>query len=165
MTTQIRFRLATLLVLLMIGISSFSQSVNVENLPVSIANTSYNKAYTNVVTEFEKLFSNAQNVSWYRVDQHFGVRFSINDLRYRVLFNKKGNLVYKITYGQEKHLPRSVRKAVKMEYFDYHITAASLVEENNRQIWVVHLEDDFEYVIVRVENEELHQNLKYKKQG
>ena len=165
MTTQIKFRLATLLALLIVVSSSFSQSVNVSNVPVSVEEVSYNKPYTNVVTAFEKMFSNAENVSWYSVRNDFGAKFTINDLKYRVLLNAKGNLVYKITYGQEKHLPIEVRKAVKMQYFDFKITAASLVEEANRTIWVIHLEDDFEYVVVRVENDELHQNLKYKKQG
>lgn len=164
MTTQMKSRLATLLIVLTMASQSFSQSVNVENLPVSVRNISYNKPYSNVLNEFNKLFADAEDVSWYKVDNDFGAKFTINDLKYRVLFNNNGKLVYKITYGQEKHLPLQVRKAVKMEYFDFKITAASLVEEANRKIWVVHLEDDFEYIIARVENDELHQNLKYRKQ-
>lgn len=164
MTTQIKFRFAGLLALILMVSNSFSQSSNVENLPVSLRNISYEKTYSGVLTKFEKLFSNAENVTWYNVRKDFGAKFTINDLRYRVLFNKHGKLVYKITYGKEKHLPVDIRKAVKREYVEFRITAASLVEEANRSIWVIHLEDDWEYVMVRVENNEIDVNAKYKKQ-
>jgi hypothetical protein len=145
--------------------SSFSQSSNVENLQFSLRNISYDKSYSSVLTSFQKLFANAENVTWYSVKTDFGARFTINDLKYRVLLNKKGKLVYKITYGKEKHLPVDIRKAVKREYVEFRITAASLVEEANRSIWVIHLEDDWEYVIVRVEHNEINENMKYKKQN
>jgi hypothetical protein len=164
MTTQIKFRFVGLLAFLFTVSNSFSQSSNVENLQFSLRNISYDKTYSSVLTNFHKHFSDAANVSWYHVKKDFGAKFTINDLRYRVLFNKKGKLVYKITYGKEKHLPVEIRKAVKREYVEFRITAASLVEEANRSVWVIHLEDDWEYVIVRVENNEIDENMKYKKQ-
>lgn len=163
--TQIKFRFVALLASLFIASSSFSQTANVETLPFSLRNTSYDQSYSNVLSGFQKLFSNAENVAWYNVKKDFGAKFTMNDLRYRVLFNKKGKLVYKITYGQEKHLPVAIRKAVKREYVEFRITAASLVEEANRSIWVIHLEDEWEYVIVRVEHNEINENAKYTKQN
>ena len=160
-----KFRITALLALLLIAGNSFAQTANVETLPFSLRNVSYDKTYASVLTNFHKLFSNAENVSWYNVQKDFGAKFTMNELRYRVLFNKKGKLVYKITYGQEKHLPVAIRKAVKREYVEFRITAASLVEEANRSIWVIHLEDDWEYVIVRVEHNEIDENAKYKKQN
>jgi len=164
MTTQIKFRFVVLLAVLFIAGNSFSQSSNVENLQFSLRNLSYDKAYSSVQTKFQKLFSNAENVTWYKVKKDFGATFTINDLKYRVLLNKKGKLVYKITYGKEKHLPTDIRRIVKMGYFEFLITAASLVEEANRKIWVINLEDESEYVIARVENNELGENMKFKKQ-
>ena len=160
-----RFRIIALLALLFVAGNSFAQTANVETLPFSLRNVSYDKSYSNVLASFYKLFSNAENVSWYNVEKNFGAKFTMNNLRYRVLFNKKGNLVYKITYGTEKHLPVAIRKAVKREYVEFRITAASLVEEANRSIWVIHLEDEWEYVIVRVEHSEINENAKYKKQN
>jgi len=145
------------------GNNSFSQTSNVNNLPVSVSNFSYGKTYSEVLTQFHTLFPNAENVSFYNLDKNIVAAFKMTDLRYRVLLNKKGKLVYKITYGQEKHLPVEVRKAIKMEYVDFRIIGASLVEEANRSIWIVHLEDDWEYVVVRVENNEMDENMKYKK--
>ena len=163
MTTQMKFRLLVLIAVLFMGNNSFSQTLNVKNLPISVSNLSYEKTYSEVLTKFQTLFPNAENVRFYNIDKNTGATFKMNDLRYRVLLNKKGNLLVKITYGQEKHLPVEVRKAIKMEYIDFRITAASLVEEANRKIWVVHLEDDWEYVVVRAENNEVNENMAYKK--
>ena len=164
MTTQIKFRFIGLLASLFIISNSFSQLSNVENLQSSFANISYDKDYTNVQTEFQKLFSNAENISWYNVKKNFGATFTINDLRYRVLLNQKGKLMFKITYGKEKHLPPDIRKMVKRYYVEFFIKAASLVEEADRKIWVINLEDDSKYVIVRVEDNEIAENMNYKKQ-
>ena len=48
-----------------------------------------------------------------------------------------------------------------MEFF---INSASLVEEAGRKIWVINLEDDSKYVVVGVENNEMAENMKYKKE-
>jgi hypothetical protein len=82
-----------------------------------------------------------------------------------VLLNPKGELVYKITYGKEKQLTKEIRKMVKGRYVEFLITAASLVEEDDRKIWVINLEDDSEYVIARVENNEIGENMRYTKAG
>lgn len=163
MTNQIKFRFVILLAFLFVAGSSYSQSSNVKNLPLSVRNISYDKSYLNVLTRFQTLFPKAENVSFYNLKKNTGATFKINDLSYRVLFNKKGNLVYKIAYGKEKHLPVDIRKFVKREYVEFVITSASLVEEDKRQIWVINLEDDSEYVIARVENHELNENMKFKK--
>jgi hypothetical protein len=137
---------------------------NVENLQLSVANYSYNKAYTTVQAEFDKLFSKAENVTWYNLKKDYGANFTIDDIGYRVLFNRKGKLIYKITYGKEKQLPVLIRKMVKSNYVEHLITAASLVEENDRKIWVINLEDESRYVIVGIENNQISENMKFKKQ-
>ena len=163
MTTQIKFRLLVLIAVLFMGNNAFSQTSNVTNLPISVSNLSYGKNYSEVLAKFQTLFPNAENVSFHNMDKNTAATFKMNDLRYRVLLNKKGKLLFKITYCQEKHLPVEVRKAIKMEYIDFRIIGATLVEEGNRKIWVVHLEDDWEYVIVRAENNEVNENMAYKK--
>ena len=149
--------------MLFIGSQSFSQTSNVKNLPVLLSNFSYDKTFAELLAQFQILFPNAENVSFYNSDENLGARFTMNSLRYRVLLNKKGRLISKITQGTEKILPTDLRKMVKREYVEFIITAAALVEEGNRQIWVIHLEDDSQYVVARVENGELNENMKYTK--
>lgn len=162
MTTLIKFRFLGLLLSLFIISSSFAQT-SVKNLQSIITNNSSAKVYENVKTEFDEMFANAENVKWDYVEKNFLAKFSVGDLNYRALLNHKGHLIYKITYGKEKHLPVDIRKNVKRDYVEYLITAAVLVEEANRSIWVINLEDDSNYAIVRVENDEMEEVTKYMK--
>jgi hypothetical protein len=163
MTLSNKFRFIGLLASLFIISNSFSQPSNVENLQVALGNISYAKVHATVATEFKKLFADAENVTWYNVDKNFLAKFTIDDVTYRVLLTRKGKLVYKITYGKENDLPVEIRKMAKRGYVEFRITAASLVEEADRMIWVINLEDDSNYVIVRVENNEMTENISYKK--
>lgn len=163
MRTQAKMRLAGIVVFLFVLNNTFSQVTGIEKLQASLPNISYSKTQIKVLDEFQKLFSNAENVRWTNLGKDFLVTFTVRDLRYRVLLNPKGKLLYKITYGKEKLLPADIRKMVKRAYVEFLITAASYVEEANRKIWVINIEDDLKYVIVRVEENELHENLSFTK--
>ncbi len=105
---------------------------------------------------FKATFPDATNEKWSKLNKDYLVEFITADLNNRVLFHKKGSIIYHIKYGTEKHLPSQVRKLVKSnyDYVDYHITKAINVQEDRRDIWVVNLEDDKKFVIVRVEEGE-----------
>ena len=164
MLTKINHRFFGALLAAFIASSSFAQT-SVKDVQTVVTNSSYVKVYENVKTEFDKRFSNAENVVWDNVGKNFLAKFSIGNVKYRTLFNSKGRLIYKNTYGNEKLLPTYLRKDVKRNYVEYLITNVVLVEEANRSIWVINLEDDTNYVIARVENdeiEEVKQYIKYK---
>jgi hypothetical protein len=117
--------------------------------------------YENVLTEFQKHFANAENVRWYNIDRDYLAKFTIGSMEHRALLNRRGNLLYKISYGKEKHLPANIRKSIKSNYVEFLITAATLVEEANRNIWVINLEDNTHYVTIRVEDSEIEEIRKY----
>jgi len=77
---------------------------------------------------------------------------------------KNGKLINVTTYGTEKDLPADVRKIVKREYYDYKIAVAIEVKENNRDIWVVQLDNASEQIAVKIEDGEMEevQNIKSK---
>ena len=60
-------------------------------------------------------------------------------------------------------MPVHIRKEIKRAYVEFNITSATLVEEANRSIWVINLEDESHYVIARVENNEIEEVKKYVK--
>ena len=162
MTTKINFRFAGLLFFLFIAGSSFAQT-SIKNIQPVITNNSYAKVYENVKNDFDKVFPKAENVVWDNVGKNFLAKFSIGNVNYRALLNPKGHLIYKNTYGNEKLLPTYLRKNVKSNYVEYQITAVALVEEAGRSIWVINLEDETNYVIARVENDEIEQVRQYMK--
>ena len=160
MLTKINLRVLGLLVAAFISSGSFAQT-SVKHLQIAATNNSYVQVYENVQAEFDKKFSNAENVVWDNLGKNFLAKFSIGDVKYRTLLNSKGQLIYKNTYGDEKLLPTYLRKEVKRNYVEYVITNVALVEEANRSIWVINLEDDTNYVIVRIENDEIEEVKQY----
>lgn len=163
MTTSNALRFSGFLASILIISNSFAQPSTVKNLQSTLNNTGSIKIYENVQQEFQKIFANAENVRWEKIKKNYLARFSMGDLEKRALLNPKGQLIYKISYGKEKHLPVKLRKDVKRNYVEFLITSATLVEEANRRIWVINLEDDSEYVIIRLENNEIEEVKKYKK--
>ena len=97
---------------------------------------------------------NAEN-NWSKVGEKFLNCFHSNGLLTRALFTKHGQLIYVITYGTEKNLPVDIRRRIKREYFDYTIAVVIEVKENNRDIWVVKLDNTSEIITVRVEGDEM----------
>lgn len=163
MTTSFFSRISGLLAFIFIMSSSLAQPSTVKNLQPALTNSPSFKIYENVVEEFEKKFTNAENVRWEKNKKNFLAKFSLGGLDKRALFNPKGLMIYEISYGKEKHLPTGIRKEVKKNYVEFLITSAILVNEANRSIWVINLEDDSHYVTVRVENDEIEEVKKYLK--
>jgi hypothetical protein len=163
MTTQIISRFFGLLASTLVVVNSFAQVSEFKNLQPSLINGSSVKVYQHIEEEFQKQFAGAENVRWSKVDKNFLSTFTINDQEFKTLFTPKAILLYKISYGKEKHLPVGIRKAVKRVYVEFVITSAIKVEEADRIIWVINLEDDTNLVSVRVENDEIEQTQKYTK--
>jgi hypothetical protein len=163
MTTQIISRFCGLLFATLFVVNSFAQVSEFKNLQPSMLNDSHIKVYENILDEFQKQFTGAENIRWMRVDKNFLSTFTKGDQEYKVLFTPQAGVVYKISYGKEKHLPVAMRKAVKRMYVEFVISSAIKVEEAERTIWVIYLEDDTTMVSVRVENDEIEQTQKYTK--
>jgi len=162
MKTQIISRISGCFLSILFASSSFAQSNYIALSPLAISGKNF-KVSEKIQTEFYKSFTNAENVKWYEQDKKILATFSMNEMGHRTLLNKKGGVIYHISYGSEKNLPAEVRKIVKSTYFDYKITMAVKVEEDNRTIWVVDMEDDKTLITVRVENEEMEEVRKLQK--
>lgn len=162
MTTKINLRIPGLILALFIAGNSLAQT-SFNKFQSVVTSKPYPKIYENIKTEFEKMFSGSENVSWQAVGKNYLAKFSMGDVQKHALLNPKGQLMYEITFGTEKHLPAAIRKNVKRNYVEYKITKATFVEEANRKIWVINLEDDASYVIVRVEDDDLEEVKTYTK--
>ena len=163
MTTQIISRFCGLLISTLLIGSSFAQTSDYKNLePVFVTGTKVN-VYENILTEFNKQFPGAQNVRWTKVGKKYLAKFFMDDQDQRALLHRKAYVIYQISYGKEKHLPVDIRKGVKRMYVEYRISSATKVQEANRTIWVINVEDDTNLVFVRVEKDEIEEVQKYRK--
>jgi hypothetical protein len=148
---------------------SFSPSVAQEDSfkelpPVTIAAASSGSVVNAKINKvFSQYFKDATHLRWYEIDKKFLIKFILNDQENRALFTKAGELVYHISYGSETYLPEDVRKLVKSNYYDQKITRVLKVNQDERLIWVLHMEDDKEYIMARVENMELEETKRMEK--
>ncbi|MFN2440755.1 MAG: hypothetical protein ABR503_16240 [Chitinophagaceae bacterium] len=163
MTTQIISRFCGLLALTMLVSNSSAQPFNLNQLdPVYITGTS-TTVTENIQVNFHKQFTEAENVRWFKKDRNYLVSFSMNDRHHSALLNRKGYLIYDICYGKEKHLPDDIRKSVKLMYVEYSISSANKVKEGNKNFWLISVEDDTNFAMVKVENFEMEEIQKFKK--
>jgi hypothetical protein len=122
----------------------------------TVVNAKINKA-------FSQYFKDASHLRWFELDKNFLVKFIMNDQENKALFTKGGQLIYLISYGTEKNLPEDVRKLIKSTYYDQTITRILKVNQDERLIWVVSMEDEKDYVMARVENMELEETKRMEK--
>src|SRR4030095_3844983 len=112
---------------------------------------------------FQSSFKNYVGANWYQVGKHFLATFEANGKKQKALFTKNGAMIYSIAYGFEKDLPAELRKQIKSNYYDQTIGMALEVNENNRTIWVVRIEDETTTTTLRLENGEMEEVQKFRK--
>jgi len=135
---------------------------SVVSLPeITITNSS--KVSNVLNTAFVKTFPDAENVRWYKLSKDYLAKFIKNDMDHNALFKKNGSLKYDISFGYQENLPEDIRNLVESSYSDFKITRAVEVKEAGRDIWVVNLEGMNNYVIARVEDQQLEEVERFKK--
>ena len=150
------------LLLFAASVSVQAQQNGIKTLP-NVTVTSTASVNQKVSNAFQASFQDAVSPTWYRLNKDYLVEFITGDMNNRVLFKKNGALIYQISYGHENNLPKEIRKLVKSNYVDYNIMQAINVKEDNRDIWVVNLEDDKKLIIARVEDDGLEEVGNYNK--
>jgi len=138
------------LFLLLIAGSVQAQQNGIKTLP-NVTVTSTATVNQKVSDAFNASFKDAVSPTWYRLNKDYLVEFITGDMNNRALFKRNGSLVYQISYGHENNLPKDIRHLVKSNYVDFNIVQAINVKEDNRDIWVINLEDDKKLIITRVE--------------
>ena len=130
-------------------------------LPV-VTITAENNVSEALRSAFLNRFKDAENMRWFEVNKNYLVKFVMNDQEHQAAFKKDGQLIYHISYGVEKNLPETVKLQVKSKYGDYNIGRVFNVERDNRNIWIVNLENKKYIVITSIEDENMYQIARYK---
>jgi P pilus assembly chaperone PapD len=101
---------------------------------------------------FKSTFDNAQDPVWYQANKNYLVKFIDNDMKNNALFRKNGQMIYQISYAYEKDIPDEVGNMVKDRYKDYNIVVAFNVKQDQRDVWIVNLQNEKNMVTARVED-------------
>jgi len=128
----------------------------------------YNEKFTNITTRairhFLENFNEVCNETWYCTPGLFVAMFKLNDIDYRVEYDKNGNWIetYR-NYGETK-MPPDVRQAVKGSYPDYDIyLIEEIVQPLHPIAYIIHLENKAKLINVRVSDGVIYEWQKFNK--
>jgi hypothetical protein len=102
------------------------------------------------VRDFKKAFKDISNEKWYSIKNGFLAEFSLNTTKNRVVYDKKGNWRFTVSYYEEKNLPAEIRAIVKPVYYDYTITRIAEVHVDDKIIYIVHVQNNSSLKTLRV---------------
>lgn len=97
---------------------------------------------------FNRAFPDAEYVRWTEDKVGYLVSFDQNEDHYKIWYDKDGNLVSSIKYGQEKNLPLKVLMAVRKKFKDKNIFGVTELTNENGVRYRLMLSDDKKWYIV-----------------
>ena len=107
------------------------------------------------IRDFHKLYRDVFDEDWYSVSNGYIAKFTRNDIRTRVDYDKKGNWLSTIRFMNERQVPRDVRNRVKSVYFDDIIKQVEEITNKEDKVYLFHLEGENTWKIVRVSEVEM----------
>jgi hypothetical protein len=104
------------------------------------------------VRNFWKMFGESKNEKWYSKPDLSLAEFEDQGISYRVVFDKRGNWLYTLKQYTEKELPEEVQVQVKRGYPDYSMGWVKEVNEAQRIVYLIHIENDREWKTIQAED-------------
>jgi hypothetical protein len=125
--------------------SSKKTAVEIETLaPV----TGLNKV---ALVNFHSSFPDATEVSWFNMKKgQLYVAFNTAGKKNRVVYNKKGKILYSISYYSKEMLPASVLQQVKDNYCGKSIFGITEISYNHETVYVLVLEDQTSWTDIKI---------------
>ena len=129
-------------------------------LPAGELNTT--TAYTakkpfsrSILRKFYEDYPSATNDAWATTENGYLVNFRVADIHYIVFLDQNGRMTSRIRFYREQHLPQTVRNQVKNYYGCYNIRSVKEVTSNNTTAYLVTIEDNMLWKVVRVVGPEM----------
>lgn len=132
-----------------------SQAQMSRDLLVSTQTLGSDHAAMKAAREFWKKYGEGKNESWYKLDAGYLAEFSETTVRYKSVFDRKGNWLYSIKEYSEKELPKEVRDLIKSSYYDYSIGWVKEVSQNQAVVYVVHIASGSDWKDILVQDGEM----------
>ena len=102
----------------MISTLTFSQKLQVKNVPSSVKAT------------FQKQYPNAKEVKWEKEERKFEASFNINKIANSVLFDSYGNILETEVEIGVDHLPKNILEYVNAKYKGKKIKEAAMITDD-----------------------------------
>ena len=115
--------------------------------------------------DFKKSYKFSTEERWFKTDEGgILVKFSLNGIKNRADYDKKGNWIATTRYYTEKELPKDVRAQVKSVYYDFSITTVEEISFPEHLVYIIHMQDDTKWMNVRICDGEMDIMKEYLKQ-
>jgi len=124
----------------------------------------YNNISTRAIRKFVMDFPEVSNENWFCTEELFVAMFTLDDVNYRVDYDRKGNWIETFRTYNEKGLPEDVRQSVKVSYYDYNIYLVQEIQQPfHPNVYIVHLDGKKRLINLQVCNGVIHEWQKFKK--
>jgi hypothetical protein len=144
-----------------LALNKTQSSKNIASYVRSVTKDVPGAAYRNdinvrAVRHFLRNFNNVSNEEWYDAPDRFVVMFTLNNIDYRVDYDKKGNWIETFRTYDETKLPPDVSNIIKSSYYDYTIFQVQEIEMHLYPItYIIHLDGKTKLINLKVCNGEI----------
>ena len=134
----------------------YTSSLKETNSPDGSGSVFLNEISTKAVRNFIRNYKNVSDVQWFRFDKGFSVAyFTMDGIRTRVFYDKKGNCEGMIRDYFEDQLPLEIRHLVKSTYYDFSIYLINEVTINRTTAYIVKIQNKTSLKTIVVVNDEM----------
>jgi hypothetical protein len=124
----------------------------------------HNNISTRAIRHFLINFPEVSHENWFSTPDLFITTFTLNDVNYRVDYDRSGNWIETFRTYEETNLPEDVRQSVKASYYDYSIYLVQEIEQPFRpNIYIIHLDGKKRLINLQVCNGVVYEWQKFKK--
>ncbi len=113
------------------------------------------RAGFNANADFNKKFRDAAEVKWGVEEKAIVASFIFDDMRSRVVYDKKGNWLYTILNYNADRLPANTRAMIQHAYKDCTITLVQEIFHGDTNLLKVHLKNNAGYKKILIHNDEI----------
>jgi len=124
----------------------------------------HNNISTRAIRNFLINFPEVSNENWLSTPDLFIAMFRLNDVNYRIDYDRNGNWIETFRTYDETNLPEDVRQSVKASYYDYKIYLVQEIEQPFRPtIYIIHLDGKKRLINIQICNGVVYEWQKFKK--
>ena len=96
---------------------------------------------SNLISNFEKKFSNAQDVEWEKEMDFFKVEFDIYKKEQEIWYDASGKIFKMEKELNETELPQAIKSKISSSYASFKIDDIEMKEEDGKTTYEIELED------------------------
>lgn len=123
-----------------------------------------NNISTRAVRNFMENFESVSNETWFNAEDRFLVTFKLDDVHYRVDYDKRGDWIQTIRSYDQFKLPPAIRDMINSSYRGYHIFLVQEVEIPLHPVnYFIHLDGEGRLINLRIFNSEIQELENFKK--